>query len=229
VNINDLLLTAVSGGMRELLLAHGDRVDGVVLHVGVPVGTPGTGTAGTAGNPGGTMPIGAELPVGPADPLLRLRAVAADMAAKKADIDRSRPGLLQSPLMPSWLVRVLIRIGRTHGSRLVNLYVTNVPGPDQPLWLGGHPLRRPVPIAPLIAQQRVCIAALSYDGELAISVHTDADLAHTDRLVHGIDATFAALHDAARGTAPRRGTGARVAVPSTGSSTANRTRATVDV
>lgn len=186
--INDLVLTAVGGGMRSLILANGGEPEGVVLRVGVPVGAH-TGVR----NAGGTMPLEAAVPVGALDAPETLACVTADMRAKKSELDRDYAGLLTSPLMPAALVRLVVSLARRSRSQLINLYVTNVPGPPEHLWLGSARVTAPVPIAPLMAGGRICVAALSYAGELAVSVHTDADLPHTDSLASGIRETLVAL------------------------------------
>ena len=104
--------------------------------------------------------------------------------------------------MPRFIMHALTRLMRRRGNRLVNLYVTNVPGPADPLWIGVFQVTRPAPIAPLVAGGRISIAALSYAGELAIAVHTDRALHHRARLVAGLEATLDEL------TASRDSTGA---------------------
>ena len=82
-----MLLAAVSGGMRELLLAHGETLDGLALRVSIPVASP-----PGARNAGGSMPIVTGLPVGDPDPLVRLSAIHRDLAQRKAHRDRTYRG-----------------------------------------------------------------------------------------------------------------------------------------
>ena len=90
----------------------------------------------------------------------------------------------------TWARAVARRLGirwlRRHGGTKVNLYVTNVPGPPQPLWLAGTRLQAALPIAPLVAGVPLAVAALSYAGELAISIQVDDALTDLDTLAAGV-------------------------------------------
>jgi diacylglycerol O-acyltransferase len=178
--VNDVLLTAVAGGLHELLVGRGEPVKGLELRVSVPVGAP-----GRARNAGGSTPMVLQLPVGHLDPVSRLTRIAAVTRAAKAGRDRHYRGVLASPL-PTSLLRLGVRWLRRHGGTKVNLYVTNVPGPPQPLWLAGARLRTAVPIAPLVAGVPLAVAALSYAGELVISIQVDDALADLDTLAAGV-------------------------------------------
>jgi diacylglycerol O-acyltransferase / wax synthase len=179
--VNDVLLAAVAGGLHQLLAARGEPVEGLELRVSVPVGAP-----GRARNAGGSTPMVLPLPVGPLDPADRLASVAAVTRAAKAARDRGYPGVLASPLLPTSLLRLGIRWLRRHGGSKVNLYVTNVPGPPRPLWLAGARLRTAAPIAPLVAGVPVAVAALSYAGELVISIQADDAMVDLDTLARGL-------------------------------------------
>ena len=179
--VNDVVLTAVAGGLHELLVGRGEPVEGLELRVSVPVGAP-----GRARNAGGSTPMVLPLPVGHLDPVSRLSRIAAVTRAAKASRDRHYRGVLASPLLPTSLLRLGIRWLRRHGGTKVNLYVTNVPGPPQPLWLAGACLRTAVPIAPLVASVPVAVAALSYAGELVISIQVDDAVADLDTLAAGV-------------------------------------------
>jgi diacylglycerol O-acyltransferase len=94
--------------------------------------------------------------------------------------------VLASPLLPTSLLRLGIHWLRRHGGGKVNLYVTNVPGPPRPLWLAGACLRTAAPIAPLVAGVPVAVAALSYAGELVVSIQTDDAMADLGTLARGV-------------------------------------------
>jgi WS/DGAT/MGAT family acyltransferase len=179
--VNDVLLAAVAGGLRQLLAGRGEPVEGLELRVSVPVGAP-----GQARNAGGSTPMVLPLPVGPLDPADRLARIVAGTRAAKAARDRRYRGLLASPLLPTSLLRLGVRWLRRHGGGKVNLYVTNVPGPPRPLWLAGARLRTAAPIAPLVAGVPVAVAALSYAGELVISMQADDAVADLDTLAGGV-------------------------------------------
>jgi diacylglycerol O-acyltransferase / wax synthase len=179
--VNDVLLAAVAGGLRQLLAGRGEPVEGLELRVSVPVGAP-----GQARNAGGSTPMVLPLPVGPLDPADRLARIVAVTRAAKAARDRRYRGLLASPLLPTSLLRLGVRWLRRHGGGKVNLYVTNVPGPPRPLWLAGARLRTAAPIAPLVAGVPVAVAALSYAGELVISMQADDAGADLETLAGGV-------------------------------------------
>jgi diacylglycerol O-acyltransferase / wax synthase len=211
--VNDVLLAAVAFGLHRLLARRGDPVDGLELRVSVPVGAP-----GGARNAGGSTPMVLPLPVGDLGDLDRLARIAATTRAAKEGRDRGYRGLLASPLVPTGLLRLAVGWLARHGGSRVNLYVTNVPGPPQPLWLHGARLHTAVPIAPLVAGVPLAVAALSYAGELAVSIQVDGavdDLAvlasgiseGLDRLGHTEHQQPAISQDAATraGVSPGRG------------------------
>ena len=179
--VNDVVLAAVAGGLHRLLTGRGEPVEGLELRVSVPVGAP-----GRARNAGGSTPMVLPLPVGDTDPAGRLARIVAITRAAKAGRDRDDPGLLASPLVPVGLLHLGIRWLRRHGGSLVNLYVTNVPGPPEPLWLAGARLETVVPIAPLVAGVPLAVAALSYAGELVISLQGDGAVPDLDVLTAGV-------------------------------------------
>ena len=88
-------------------------------------------------------------------------------------------------------------VGRTH-----NLVVTNVPGPQMPLYLLGAPLHEAYPIGPLFQHQALVVALFSYAGRLFWGLNADAsrvpDLADLRR---DLEASFRELAEAA-GTPP---------------------------
>jgi WS/DGAT/MGAT family acyltransferase len=178
--VNDVLLTAVAGGLHELLVGRGEPVEGLTLRVSVPVGAP-----GRTRNAGGSTPMVLPLPVGHLDPVSRLTRIATVTREAKAARDRNYRGVMASPLLPTSLLRVGIRWLQHHGGTKVNLYVSNVPGPPGPLWLAGARLQAALPIAPLVAGVPLAVAALSYAGELAISIQVDDTLADLDTLAAG--------------------------------------------
>lgn len=183
--VNDVLLAAVAEGLCHVLVGRDEAVEGLELRVSVPVGA-----AGGARNAGGSTPMVLPLPLDDLDSASRLARIVAATQAAKAGRDRSYRGLLASPLLPTSLLRLGVRWLRRHGGSKVNLYVTNVPGPTQPLWLAGAHLQTAVPIPPLVAGVPVAVAALSYAGELVISIQVDGAVADLDVLAAGVAQGF---------------------------------------
>lgn len=190
VTVNDLLLTAVTSGVRDLLAARGELIPGLVLRTSVPAATGGPGQVAAM--------IVAELPVGEPDPLRRLALVTRSTTSGKSQL-RAGVGDGRGVLaLPVFLARPIVRWARQFGSRRLSLSVADIPGPPNPLWLAGARLRRAAPIPPLTPLVPVCVAALSYAGELAVSVNADAAITDLDRLADGIRHSFAMMQEATR-------------------------------
>ena len=165
--VNDVLLAAISGGLRDLLSGRGDEVDDVVLRAMVPVslhrGQPGP----ARGNRDGAMVV--PLPIGVADPARRLRLIAAATAERKR---RARPAggtMFPSPLLQRAFLHVATR------QRIFNVYVANVPGPPVPLRFAGAPVLEIFPVVPIMANVTLGVGALSYEGQLTVTAVADRD------------------------------------------------------
>jgi diacylglycerol O-acyltransferase / wax synthase len=182
--VNDLLLAAVSAGLRDLLRARGDDVSGLVLRASFPVGE-------LAGQHGGMLLVG--LPVGEADPLRRLATITTATTAMKARVRSGGGDVFDILHLPRPLARLAVRWMRRAAHRHINLFVTNVPGPTRPLWLAGARMLDALPVAPLTADVPIGVAALSYDGTLAVCVTAAAALTDLDVLAHGIERGLAEL------------------------------------
>jgi diacylglycerol O-acyltransferase / wax synthase len=171
--INDVVLAAVTAGLRQLLVERGEPVSGVGLHVLVPKSTRHAGLGREPGNQ--VAAILAELPVGDPDPLGRLHTIEARMRRLKDRHQAEGSELLlgAGDLLPSGVVGALARL--VARQRFVNLVVTNVPGPPVPLYFNGARLLDVVPIVPLGGNLTVAVAVVSYDGRLTIAFHADRD------------------------------------------------------
>jgi diacylglycerol O-acyltransferase len=178
--LNDVVLAAVTAGMRRMLIEQDRSTHGRPLMASIPVAArPG------ARNAGGTLPMVVALPVTTGDAAAALHTIAARTRALKASRDRSYAGLSASPLMPVALARALTAWLRRHGSSRVNLFVTNVPGPAAPLRFGGARLQDVCPIAPVVAGVPLAVTVLSYAGVLVLTVNAAPAVAHLDEIVAG--------------------------------------------
>ena len=164
--VNDLLLAMVTDGLRELLAGRGELEPGLFLRTTVPVAT------GRAGQVMGMLVV--DLPVAVPDPRQRLTLITAATTAGKTRLRATRGDVTDILHLPVPLIRPLVRWGRRVGSSRMNLSVSNVPGPDAPLWLAGARMERAVPIAPLVPLVPLSVAALSYADSLTIAVNADA-------------------------------------------------------
>ncbi len=170
--VNDVVLACVAGGVRALYHHRGRQVGQCELRACVPVST----SVDANGAPGNRITqLLAPLPIHIADPLERLRVVSAAMR----DVKASRRALGAEDLVgmedfapPT----ILARAARAHlHSRLYNVPVTNVPGPQTPLYVLGRRLREVLPVPFLPAERGLAVAAVSYDGRVAFGLLADAD------------------------------------------------------
>jgi WS/DGAT/MGAT family acyltransferase len=191
--INDVVLTAVAGGVRALLLGRGETIGtDQKLKILVPVSVRTGAESMALGNRVGALLM--PLPIGIGDPRARLDAVAATTRHLKQSTEASTADLLvqAANLFPTAVAR---RFGRgLHHQRLINMIVTNVPGPPFPLYALGCRMLEATPIVPLGGNMTVEVAVLSYDGTLTLGITSDRDTCpDVDTFVHGIDRSFEQL------------------------------------
>ena len=172
--VNDVILAVVAGALRSWLLGRGERL-GPDLRVLVPVSVRAQEARGTYGNQ--VSAVFCPLPVGEQNPIERLRKIRDSMRAVKEGGQAVGAQALTrlGDFAPPTLMAQAARLQSV--TRMFNLVVTNVPGPQFPLYLLGKKLARCYPQVPLAAQQAVGIALLSYDGKIGIGVLGDADAA----------------------------------------------------
>jgi WS/DGAT/MGAT family acyltransferase len=166
VKVNDVLLSAVAGGLRDLLSSRQEPVDGLVLRAMVPVSLHQESVA--QGNVTSGMAV--PLPLEEADPARRLELIAAETAIRKT---KARPTLgliFRSELAQKALLRVFRQ------QRFENLYVTNVPGPPVPLFFLGAQVLEIFPIVPTAGNVTLGIGAISYAGQFNVTAVADRDL-----------------------------------------------------
>lgn len=185
VSINDVALAMIAHGMRELLSSRGVDTSDLTLRTSIPLGSP-PGLHNVAGSP-----IVMDLPIDLTPPRA-LRRIAAQTKAAKSSKDRHRSGFANSELAPRFLVRLSMTWLRRHGREHINLYVTNVPGPSEPLRLAGCELATAFPLPPLIAGVPLAIGVLSYHGSLYIAVNTTPAV-DTAPLTDGLDSALDCL------------------------------------
>jgi WS/DGAT/MGAT family acyltransferase len=197
VTVNDIVLTVVASGVGALLESRGQPVHGREVHLLVPVGlVHDTGHGHTLGNEVSALFVRA--PLGLADPLARLRAVAADVGQDKVHhqqlVAQCTLGLLD-PLPQSALGAVSGLIGR---QPVFNLVVTNVPGPPVPLYVLGEPMTEAVAFVPIAGNLSLGVAALSYCDAINLGVLADRDACpDLDEFAKGLELGAAELLSAA--------------------------------
>ena len=183
--VNDVVLAVVTGAVREFLHLRGEATDTLELKACVPVSVRGDDQRGALGNQ--LTQVMAPMPVFLEDPVQRLRFVREAMA----DIKDSRLAAgaktiaaLQDFAPPT----ILSQASRMNfAGRFYNLLVTNIPGPQLPLYLLGRRLEAMFPIAFLAGDRTLAVAIISYDGALNFGLIGDYDeLPDLDVLADGI-------------------------------------------
>ena len=197
--VNDVVLAAISGGFRALLLARGEEPGPHTVRSLVPVSTRAPGQENIYDNR--VSAVLADLPVHIADPEKRLAALRAGLEALKASreeiIGEELASLFGYSLYPvaSWWVRTALGLP----PRDVVTVTTNVPGPGQPLYGMGRRLVEIIPYVPIAAAVRTGIAIFSYCGDLTFGITGDfAASPDLDVLARGIEHDVAELLAAAR-------------------------------
>ena len=201
--VNDVVLTAIAGGFRDLLDSRGERIDRVVRTL-VPVSVRSAQEQGEYNNR--VSAIFAELPVGIADPVERLDAVRNQMEHLKHSHEAVAGDVLVglSGFAPAMLLALGLRTATHVPQRNVNTVTTNVPGPQRPLYAAGRRMLDCLPYVPLAGHVRMGVAIFSYDGALSFGVTGDYDRApDIGVLCRGIERAMAELAREARPAAAR--------------------------
>jgi WS/DGAT/MGAT family acyltransferase len=171
--VNDVFLAVVAGALGRWLRARGIRTEGLELRGLVPVSIRSKDESGKLGNRIASMR--GPLPVYAHDPVERLRIVREAMA----DVKESKQALGAEVIAnledfaPPTLLAMASRIN--FSTRLFNLIVTNVPGPQFPLYLLGREMLELVPVAFLPENHALAVAAMSYNGQLELGLLADYD------------------------------------------------------
>jgi WS/DGAT/MGAT family acyltransferase len=200
--INDVLLAVITGALRSWLQARGHPVQqGDVLRAMLPmsIAVPASGSGHAGGNRVSATLV--ELPVGEADPAVRLQQISYQLAF----LDESSHFVGAEAIVgiagfgPPTLHALGARVGATVSSRLYNLVITNVPGPQRPLYAAGSRMVAAYPVVPLTQQQALSIGVISYDGGIYIGLYADRDaLVDIDVLASCLEESLEELLDRCR-------------------------------
>lgn len=171
--VNDVVLAAVAGALGRFLGDRGMDTEGLVLRACVPVSLRSDDKKGALGNEIAIMM--APLPVGVRDPKARLSAVQGAMKDLKSSKQAQGAKVLTSienALPPAILARAA-RLG--FSSRLYNVLVTNVPGPQIPIFMLGRQLQELIPLVFLAPEHTLAIGIMSYHGKVTYGLMADAE------------------------------------------------------
>jgi len=171
-SVNDVLLSCAAGALRGYLVDKGDPVRGVVIRALVPVNLRPLEKAHELGNQFGLVYL--DLPIGIANPVTRLHAVRANMNALKASAQPvlslgllaamgAGPKMLQDQLLLAL-------------SRNATAVMTNVPGPQQPLYMAGAEVGSLMVWVPQSGDIGMGVSILSYNGQVQFGLVTDRGL-----------------------------------------------------
>ena len=191
--VNDVVLAAVAGGLRQLLASRGEDVHGLVQRAMVTISHHDERPGEAQGNKPGWMMV--PLPVGESDPARRLELIAAETRARK---DKARPeagsGIFRFVAGQRIWYRMFPR------QRSVNLVVSNVPGPPTPLYLAGAPLLEVFPLLPPMGNLTLVVGALSYAGQLNLTAAADRrSCPDVDVFADGVRSALDVLQRSVRG------------------------------
>jgi diacylglycerol O-acyltransferase / wax synthase len=227
--VNDVVLAVVAGALRGWLLGRAEPLQPASsVRALIPMSVidqaehPGPGTA-AARHAGSThpalqrrdqsliaarvRPLLVDLPVGEGDPILRLAQLRYAMASHAASgravgADRIADlGGFAPPTLHALGARAAAGLTR----RMFNLVVTNVPGPQLPLYASGARLTEMFPILPLAEGQAMSIALTSYDGGMFYGINGDRDaVPDLQTVAELVEESLAELVTAAGGGRPGR-------------------------
>jgi WS/DGAT/MGAT family acyltransferase len=171
--VNDAVLTVVSGALRSWLQSRGVRTEGLELRALVPVSIRPKDAHHEFGNQIAAMR--GPLPVYIDDPIARLGMVRSSMDGLKESKQALGAEVISGAqnFAPPTILAQASRLN--FSTRLFNLIVTNVPGPQFPLYVGGSRLVSIAPVAFLPKKHALAIAIMSYDGSLSFGLLGDYD------------------------------------------------------
>jgi diacylglycerol O-acyltransferase / wax synthase len=194
--VNDVVLAVVAGAVRDWLHGRGIRTEGLELRAQVPVSIRAEGERGQLGNRLAVMR--APLPVYIADPVRRLETVSHAMRGLKQSKQALGAEVITrfNDFAPPTLLAQAARIN--FSTRLFNLVVTNVPGPQMPLYVLGRELEDIFPVGFLPPHQALFVAIMSYNGGVNFGLLSDYDsMDDVEVIAQGIERAIAELAEAA--------------------------------
>ncbi|HXD56253.1 MAG TPA: wax ester/triacylglycerol synthase family O-acyltransferase [Solirubrobacteraceae bacterium] len=171
--VNDVVLAIVAGALRSFLIKRGRRTEGVEMRALVPVSVRAEEDHGAAGNR--IVVMRGPLPVYISDPLNRLRFVSHAMDGLKESKQALGAEVIAGAqnFAPPTILAQASRLN--FSTRLFNLIVTNVPGPQFPLYVLGREMILAIPVAFLPENHALAIAIMSYNGQMNFGLLGDFD------------------------------------------------------
>ncbi|MEQ7010125.1 wax ester/triacylglycerol synthase family O-acyltransferase [Actinopolymorpha sp. B17G11] len=200
-DVNDAILATVAGALRAWLFTRGVRVAAnMSVRALVPV------SVLTGEGPNRVAEYLVDLPVGEGSPTMRLHQVSYAMRAHQETgrAVRARTLAGMAGFAPPTLHALGARVASSLSRRIFNLVVTNVPGPQTPLYVGGATMVSTYPVVPLAKGQALAIGLTSYNGAVYFGLNADrVAMSDLDVLAQCIPDALAELVDAAE-QAPKK-------------------------
>jgi diacylglycerol O-acyltransferase / wax synthase len=171
--VNDVILSIVAGGIGKYLRARGHDTEGLEMRAMVPVSVRADEEHGALGNRISAM--FAPLPVWCEDPVERLHVVTREMGDLKSSGQAVGAEILTklTDFAPGTIASQAARL--QPAQRFFNLVVTNVPGPQFPLYVLGRKMESFFPMVPLARRQALCVGIMSYNGQINLGLVGDYD------------------------------------------------------
>src|SRR4051794_169988 len=212
--VNDVVLAVAAGSLRRWLRGRGIRTQGLELRALVPVSLRTEEERGMLGNR--LAVFRAPLPVYAEDPVERLRIVREEMGKVKQSkqVMGAQAIVGLNDFAPPTVLAQASRLN--FSTRLFNMIVTNVPGPQFPLYVLGRELETVVPVAFLPVNHALALANFSYNGKMSFGLLGDFDaMEDIDLVQEGLVASLQELVEAAAAERPRARRGAPEPSPAT--------------
>jgi diacylglycerol O-acyltransferase / wax synthase len=186
-SLNDVVLTAITRGFRDLLQGRGALSDGVVVRSMVPVSVRKPGERGTLNNQ--VTAVFVDLPVGEPDPVARLERIRTQMDEYKRTMQAvdARSIIAMGDFVAPTLLALGVRAAMNSGQIWCQAVTTNVPGPRVPLYVLGRRMRSTHAYVPIAGGTRVSIGIFSYLDSMTFGINADFDsFSDVDVLSRGI-------------------------------------------
>ncbi|MGO1971499.1 MAG: WS/DGAT/MGAT family O-acyltransferase [Propionibacteriaceae bacterium] len=204
--INDVVLAVVAGGLRAWLLTRGHSMSSAAFTALVPMSViDSDGEPSSLGSQ--VAPHLMHLPVGEPNPLMRLHQVSYGTQAHK-DTGRAvgaRSITDIAGFAPTTLHGLGVRVAQEVVRKQHDLVITNVPGPQKPLYAAGAPLLASYPVIPLGTGHLLAIGVTSYNGQVYFGLTADRDkVSDLDVLAQCLEDSLAELLDTTERAATSR-------------------------
>jgi diacylglycerol O-acyltransferase len=187
--VNDVVLAAVTGALGRYMRARGFDTSELELRAMVPVSVRADEEHGALGNR--VAAIMAPLPVWSEDPVQTLHLISDTMGDLKGSGQAVGAEILTGlvDFAPPTIASQAARL--QSAQRFFNLVVTNIPGPQYPLYVLGREMQALYPMVPLAQKQAVCVGIMSYNGQIHFGLIGDYDvMADLDSLALDLEASI---------------------------------------